>query len=84
MNKCFFTLLLFFIFNNHIIAKDNRVIIKYKQYEKFDFDSLSLRSDDDIPDDFTLSKRFQNDFKNPLPVKKSFHREMIDNIDSIF
>lgn len=62
---------------------DRKVIYKYKQYEKFDFDDMSVEGDDGAPGDLSINPRFQKEFKNELPYRKNFNPEMIKALDTI-
>lgn len=64
-------------------ATDKKVIYKYKQYEKFDFDNLSVEGDDGSPGDLSINPRFQKEFKNELPYRKNFNPEMLKALDTI-
>ena len=46
-----------------------RVIYKYKQYEKFDFDELSVKGEGGSPGDLSVSPRYSRKFENRLPTK---------------
>lgn len=62
---------------------DKKVIYKYKQYEKFDFDDMSVEGEDGAPGDLSINPRFQKEFKNELPYRKNFNPEMIKALDTI-
>lgn len=62
---------------------DKKVIYKYKQYEKFDFDDMSVEGDDGSPGDLSINPRFQKEFKNELPYRKNFNPEMIKALDTV-
>lgn len=64
-------------------SADKKVIYKYKQYEKFDFDDMSVEGDDGAPGDLSINPRFQKEFKNELPYRKNFNPEMIKALDTI-
>lgn len=64
-------------------SADKKVIYKYKQYEKFDFDDMSVEGDDGAPGDLSINPRFQKEFKNELPYRKNFNQEMIKALDTV-
>jgi hypothetical protein len=64
-------------------AGEKKVIYKYKQYEKFDFDDLSVEGEDGSPGDLSINPRFQKEFKNELPYRKNFKQEMIKSLDTV-
>lgn len=59
------------------------VIYKYKKFEKFDFENISVEGDSSSPGDISINPRFRVKFKNKLPEKKSFNTEVLDSIDMI-
>lgn len=63
--------------------KKGRVIYKYKKYERFDFDALDVEGTSSAPGDLSIGPRFKNKFKNKIPERKNFNREMQKAIDSI-
>lgn len=68
-----------------ILAKKrkSKVIYKYKKFESFDFENISVEGDSSTPGDISVNPRFRVRFKNKLPEKKSFNTEVIDSIDMI-
>ncbi len=65
-------------------TKDGKkVIYKYKQFEKFDFDDLSVEGEDGSPGDLSINPRFQKEFKNELPYRKNFNPEMLKSLDTV-
>ncbi len=48
----------------------------YKKYEKFDFEEISLQGEVVAPGDLSVMTRFQRHFRNKLPYKRSFNREL--------
>jgi hypothetical protein len=87
--KVFLILILFLFLSFNIFAEDGKktsekkVIYKYKQYEKFDFDDLSVEGEDGSPGDLSINPRFQKEFKNELPYRKNFKQEMIKSLDTV-
>ncbi len=61
---------------------EKKVVYKYKQFEKFDFDDMAVEGDDGIPGDISVNSRFQRDFKNELPYRKNFNPEMLKSLDT--
>jgi hypothetical protein len=60
-----------------------RVIYKYKKYEKFDFENLSIDGDASSPGDLSISPRFRKRFRNKLPQRLNFNPEMKNAIQAI-
>lgn len=56
---------------------------RYKQYEKIDFDDLSIGGELGSPGDLSVSYRYEKEFKNKLPFRKNFHPEMKQAIDRV-
>lgn len=77
-------LVLLFVFSLPAFAqKKGKVIYKYKKYERFDFRTLDVGGKKGSPGDLSIDPRFRKKFKNKIPERKNFHREMQKAIDSI-
>ena len=77
-------LLILFILTASAYAKDKgKVIYKYKKYEKFDFAALDVAGSKSSPGDLSIGPRFKKKFRNKIPERKNFNREMKKAIDSI-
>lgn len=75
---------LFFMFN--VAAKttpnnNRKIIYKYKQYEKFDFENLGVDVNKSGIGDLSVHPRFNSKHKNKLPQKPNFNKELIDSVD---
>ena len=55
----------------------------YKKYEKFDFDSIDVSGNQSSPGDLSISPRFQKRFRNKIPERKNFNKEMKRALDSL-
>lgn len=83
--------LIFILFVTTAIAQEpesktkdgKKVIYKYKQFEKFDFDDLSVEGEDGSPGDLSINPRFQKEFQNELPYRKNFNPEMLKALDTV-
>ena len=56
---------------------------EYKKFEKFDFDEIGVEGEAGSPGDLSISPRLRKEFKNKLPERKSFNKEMKKAIDGI-
>lgn len=56
---------------------------EYKKYEKFDFDEIGVEGEAGAPGDISVSPRLRNEFKNKLPERQNFNREMKKAIDGL-
>ncbi|MBF0312620.1 MAG: hypothetical protein HQK50_01505 [Oligoflexia bacterium] len=56
-------------------SAESKAAVKYKDYEKFEFDSLDVSGDNSSEGQISITAREQKKFKNPLPKKKNFIRE---------
>ncbi|MGB0452900.1 MAG: hypothetical protein ACPGJV_04225 [Bacteriovoracaceae bacterium] len=77
--KAFVFLLVFVFFVGPVSAQKKpkeRIIYEYKKYEKFDFDDLVVEGDAGSPGDLSVDPRYQRKFKNKLPYRKNFHKEI--------
>ena len=72
-------------FSERIYAQNNesKINYEYKKYEKFDFGDMLIQGNNGGIGDLSINPRFKIDFKNQLPKKKNFHREMMDSVDSL-
>lgn len=61
-------------------AGEQKIIYKYKQYEKFDFDDISVEAMSGSPGDLSINQRYQRQFSNKLPLRKNFNPEMANLI----
>lgn len=64
-------------------TKDTKVIYKYRQYEKFDLDEMSLEGETGSPGDLSIIPRFQKRFKNRLPYKTNFVPQIRRAVSSV-
>ncbi|MBT4792901.1 MAG: hypothetical protein HON90_15100 [Halobacteriovoraceae bacterium] len=64
-------------------AAGGKITYKYKKYERFDFDALDIEGGNSSPGDLSIGPRFKKKFKNKIPERRNFHREMKKSIDSI-
>lgn len=63
-------------------AKKN-VKYEYKKYEKFDFSVIDIEGGGNSPGDVSISPRFRKEFKNKIPERKNFYREMKKALDAV-
>jgi hypothetical protein len=65
-------------------AEDKKNIrYEYKKYEKFDFDEIGVEGEAGSPGDLSISPRLRNEFRNKLPERENFNREMKKAIEGI-
>ena len=77
-------LFLFIFFVTFAMAEDKKNIrYEYKKYEKFDFDEIGVEGEAGSPGDLSISPRLRNEFRNKLPERENFNREMKKAIDGI-
>ena len=75
-------IILAFTFSLSVFAKKN-VKYEYKKYEKFDFSAIDIEGGANSPGDLSISPRFRKRFRNKIPERKNFHREMRKAIDAV-
>jgi hypothetical protein len=56
---------------------------EYKKFEKFDFDEIGVEGEAGAPGDISVSPRLRNEFKNKLPERTNFNKEMKKAIDGV-
>ena len=64
-------------------AGKEKIIYKYKQYEKFDFEDLDIESDKSSYGDLSITPRYQREFKNKLPYRLNFNPEMRMSLEKV-
>ena len=75
--------LLFMLPSLPLEAKKKKIIYKYKKYQKFDFDSFSIKGEEGAPGDLSAHLRKTTRFKNMLPYRKNFYPEMKKSIERV-
>lgn len=77
-------LILSFLFSMNSFAQGKKnVRYEYKKFERFDFDALDVEGTNSSPGDLSIGPRFKQKFKNKIPLKRNFNREMKKSVDSI-
>lgn len=56
---------------------------EYKKYEKFDFDEIGVEAEAGSPGDISVTPRLRNEFRNRLPERQNFNKEMKKAIDGL-
>lgn len=69
-------------FSTVVFAKKN-VKYEYKKYEKFDFGAIDIEGGGNSPGDLSISPRFRKRFKNKIPERKQFYREMKRALEAV-
>lgn len=65
------------------LAQKKNVRYEYKKFEKFDFEEIGVEGEAGSPGDISISPRLRNEFKNKLPEKQNFNKEMKKAIEGI-
>lgn len=78
-----FILIALILFSPFVLAQKKNVKYVYKKYEKFDFDSIDVTGNQASPGDLSISPRFQKKFRNKIPERKNFNKEMKRALDSL-
>ncbi|MFG1493857.1 hypothetical protein ACRXCV_02635 [Halobacteriovorax sp. GFR7] len=60
-----------------------KVVYKYKKFEQFNLEEISVDGELGAPGEITVSSRYLRQFKNKLPSKPNFHLEMMKGLDRI-
>lgn len=64
-------------------AQKKNIRYEYKKYEKFDFDEIGVAGEAGSPGDISVSPRLRNEFRNKLPERQNFNKEMKKAIEGI-
>lgn len=71
-------------FSLNVLAQDKgNVRYEYKKFEKFDFEEIGVEGEAGSPGDISISPRLRKEFKNKLPERQNFNKEMKKAIDGI-
>jgi hypothetical protein len=70
------------MFSFSAIAK-KKIIYKYKKFESFDMDDLNVEGVAGTPGEITINPRFRKKYKNLLPNKYNFNKEMKRSIEAV-
>lgn len=65
------------------LAQKKTVRYEYKKYEKFDFDEIGVEGEAGSPGDLSITPRTRNEFRNRLPERANFNREMKKAVEVI-
>ena len=77
-------ILMVILLNVNSYAQDkSNVRYEYKKFEKFDFNEIGVEGEAGAPGDISISPRLRNEFKNKLPERNNFQKEMKNAIDGI-
>ena len=79
-------IILFFVLSSTVLAKEKKmqkIIYKYKKYEKFDFEDLSIEGESGYPGDLSILPRYKVKFTNNLPYKLNFNAEIKKSVERI-
>lgn len=64
-------------------AQKKKVNYEYKKYEKFDFSSIDVEGSLSSPGDLSINSRLRKKFRNLIPERKNFNKELKRNLDII-
>ncbi len=67
------------------LAQETKKSIRYeyKKFEKFDFDEIGVEGEAGSPGDLSITPRARNEFRNKLPERTNFNREMKKAVEVI-
>ncbi|WP_408098682.1 hypothetical protein ACJVC5_07150 [Peredibacter sp. HCB2-198] len=75
---------LFFILSGTVLAQTKpNVRYEYKKFEKFDFEEIGVEGEAGAPGDISISPRLRKEFKNKLPERPNFNKEMKKAVEGI-
>ena len=60
-----------------------KVVYTYKQFEKFDFDDLTIEGEAGAPNDISISPIHEKGYSNRLPYRRSFTVEIKKGIERV-
>lgn len=80
--KNLFLILMLTLFTLELSAKE-KVVYKYKEYEKFDLGDLEVKGSVVAPGDISVKERNRKVFENPLYKRTSFRELMIQDVKNL-
>ena len=84
MKNIFFVLLILFSVDAFSQKRrKEKIIYKYKKYEKFDLEDISVDGETGVPGDISLINRYQRKFKNKLPYRRNFRPEIVFGVERL-
>ena len=69
--------------NGYARKAKEKIVYKYKKYEKFNLEDISVDGETGNPGDISLINRYQKKFKNKLPYRKNFKPEIVFGIERL-
>lgn len=63
--------------------KKEKIIYKYKKYQKFDFEDLVVEGDKGGPTDLSIRPRLKKKFNNKLPYRVHFNDKIIESVETV-
>ncbi len=63
--------------------KPKSIRYEYKKFEKFDFDEIGVEGEAGSPGDLSITPRARNEFRNKLPERLNFNKEMKKAVEVI-
>ncbi len=82
MKKIILSVLALFI-SSLVYGQNKNVRYEYKKFEKFDFAEIGVEGEAGSPGDISVSPRLRNEFRNKLPERQNFNREMKKAVEGI-
>lgn len=67
----------------HAQVSKKKIVYEYKKYEKFDFGDMAIEGSNGALGDLSVNPRYQVKFKNELPKKPNFNKEILDSVDNL-
>lgn len=80
--KLFFMIILMFG-SLSLLAQEKNIRFEYKKFEKFDLDEIGVQGEAGSPGDISVNPRARDKFKNKLPERQNFNKEMRKAIQGI-
>ncbi len=80
-----FFIFILFIVSFQALAQTSKKTVRYeyKKFEKFDFDEIGVEGEAGSPGDLSITPRARNEFRNKLPERTNFNREMKKAVEII-
>jgi hypothetical protein len=76
-------IIIFILFSTTTFARKAKVKYEYKKFERFDFDALDVQGTKGAPGELSIPTRLKSKYKNKLPERRHFNREMKRAIDTV-
>jgi hypothetical protein len=71
------------LFSLGLFAQAKKINYEYKKFEKFDLEEIGVEGESGAPSDLSINPRLRKEFRNMLPERPNFNKEIKKSIEGI-